>query len=1166
MTTGTGSGKSLCFFIPIIDAALRAHAAGEPPRTRAVVIYPMNALANSQLEEINGFLRNCGLANPPQVARYTGQESEAERERIAADPPDILLTNFMMLELLLTRADRKGRAVLDHAQGLDWLVLDELHTYRGRQGADVAMLVRRLRDRLAPQGLGFIGTSATMASDEAGADPAAVVAETASLIFGKRIGPETVIGETLVCATQGNVAPDALRQAVLRPVVAQPDAGLARDPLTIWTETRIGLSDDPQPRRRRPRTLSAAAQDLARDTGLPLCDCLAALERTLAVAAQPETMRGGPSDRAFLVYRLHQYLSGPDSLYATLEPQDRRAIRFEKQKTDPDSAARLFEVRFCRRCGQDYHPVRIVTDSAIRRFLPRSIDDGPADDTDAVGFLCRADGLTFDGQDDLPAAWREEGPGGRLRVRPQYRDRIPERVSVDRNGAEGPGQAMWFTRGKFSLCLRCEDVPVPQGGDRNRLSGLSAEGRSSATTTLNAAALRAMDAQSPGSGKLLTFTDNRQDAALQAGHFNDHVFVTRLRGAILAACCNAGPRGLAGWDFGDAVRRALGYGWDNEAALGEWLQPGLGGRRALDAEALDQQRLGETAEESRRYLQASRAIHERERPRVATWLLMEGTGRASIRLADEAVILRGGGRSALGKALADEGLWGQRLSRRDATTLIEALLAALAHDDHGYVRARRTLFGSTGWQVDPGAIRLHAVPPRAGHTGDGIPANRYFRNLYARTADEMLANGTPLRGVEGREHTAQVDKDLRQHRERRFRFGPDDQAAMAEPPLSSETARRLPLLVCSPTMELGVDISSLEHVHLRNVPPTPANYTQRAGRAGRAGQAALITTYCAAQSPHDQYYFADPAQMVAGIVHPPRLDLGNEDLVVSHCHAIWLAESGFELEPAIAQVLALDRPHENYPLRDEVVAALRNPGLGPRATARMVSVLEQIAGQSFGPALARHTERNAFERFDRAFDSWRRRLNAAVDQRDRAYAVSKSAQASEAERKQADRSYASARRQIELLQSGTDSNSSDFFTYRYLATEGFLPGYNFPRLPLTAFVPGAERGSPGDFLSRARFLAISEFGPGSMIYHEGQAFRVVRAMLPAGVRGADGRLSTGDMALCPRCGAIQSATAPERCEGCQAALSDPIRLNGTFRIESVEAAPASRLSVNDEER
>ena len=110
----------------------------------------MNALANSQQEELGKFARNApGLV---EFARYTGQDSNEVRQSIAKSPPDILLTNFMMLELLLTRQEALDRQVIKNCEGLEFLVLDELHTYRGRQGADVAMLVRRLRERLTPSG------------------------------------------------------------------------------------------------------------------------------------------------------------------------------------------------------------------------------------------------------------------------------------------------------------------------------------------------------------------------------------------------------------------------------------------------------------------------------------------------------------------------------------------------------------------------------------------------------------------------------------------------------------------------------------------------------------------------------------------------------------------------------------------------------------------------------------------------------------------------------------------------------------------------------------------------------------------------------------------------------------------------------------------------------
>lgn len=98
VTTGTGSGKSLCFFVPVVASIVRARKAGKPRKTSAIIVYPMNALANSQMNEIEKFISQSGLPNEsrPVVRRYTGQESQEERQQIADNPPDILLTNFMM--------------------------------------------------------------------------------------------------------------------------------------------------------------------------------------------------------------------------------------------------------------------------------------------------------------------------------------------------------------------------------------------------------------------------------------------------------------------------------------------------------------------------------------------------------------------------------------------------------------------------------------------------------------------------------------------------------------------------------------------------------------------------------------------------------------------------------------------------------------------------------------------------------------------------------------------------------------------------------------------------------------------------------------------------------------------------------------------------------------
>ena len=383
VTTGTGSGKSLCFFIPIIDAAIRARAAGEEQRTRAIVIYPMNALANSQREELNKFLDQSGLPGNlrPTFARYTGQENQDERERIREAKPDILLTNFMMLELLMTRQSRLDQTVIENAQGLEFIVLDELHTYRGRQGADVAMLVRRLRDRLCRDRAPLcIGTSATMSSQEDDAERAVAVAQVVSRLFGADLPPDAVIDETLERATDPKLKPQSLGAALANAIDADMSAVLTDEvlrshPLAVWIELEIGLLDGQQLRRRPPITLAEAAKRLAVQTERTEEGCRAQLQSMLMMMSRPASERGGSGERAFLAFKLHRFFSGAGHVYVTLRSPGQRRLTLDGQRFDPkDPRARLYATFFCRNCGQEHHPVVLVEEGGLTRLLPRPID------------------------------------------------------------------------------------------------------------------------------------------------------------------------------------------------------------------------------------------------------------------------------------------------------------------------------------------------------------------------------------------------------------------------------------------------------------------------------------------------------------------------------------------------------------------------------------------------------------------------------------------------------------------------------------------------------------------------------------------------------------------------------------------------------------------------
>jgi ATP-dependent helicase YprA (DUF1998 family) len=274
LTTGTGSGKSLAYIIPIVDHVLR-NGAGKG--IQAIVVYPMNALANSQMGELEKFVLPGDGEGAISFKRYTGQESAEERDRLLDNPPDILLTNYVMLELILTRW--KDRRLIEKSRALSFLVLDELHTYRGRQGADVAMLVRRVREAFGVPGLRCVGTSATMAGPGTLAAQKIEVACAASKLFGSPAEPEDVIGETLRRSTKDRDFSDtATRQGLIDSIKDYREPhdlqAFYLHPLSSWIETEYGLDMEAESglfKRREPRAIGGergAAKELAELTGI----------------------------------------------------------------------------------------------------------------------------------------------------------------------------------------------------------------------------------------------------------------------------------------------------------------------------------------------------------------------------------------------------------------------------------------------------------------------------------------------------------------------------------------------------------------------------------------------------------------------------------------------------------------------------------------------------------------------------------------------------------------------------------------------------------------------------------------------------------------------------------------------------------------------------------
>jgi ATP-dependent helicase YprA (DUF1998 family) len=1278
LTTGTGSGKSLAYIVPIVDYVLR-HP--DQPGIKAIVVYPMNALANSQKGELEKYLTLGSFADQHGVRfkRYTGQENKQEREEIINDPPDILLTNYVMLELILTRLRERE---LVHAARLRFLVLDELHTYRGRQGADVALLVRRVRDRLTPEGqtLQCVGTSATLAGDDRYGsfdEQRRGVADMASLVFGTTVQPEHVISETLERTTaEGDGGSDEFRRqltALLHNPDSQPPRdydAFVRDPLAIWLEDTFGIVMREQRYvRARPRRIAgerdSAAQLLADYTGASPERCEEVIKAWLL--AGNEQVRDPATKQPPFAFRLHQFISKGDAVYASLEHPPARHLTLQPQQYVPGSRERiLLPLAFCRECGQHYYCVRWQDEHTITW---RDLDDQPDDDSEAngeqsgkkkrpenhigeAGFLYLGteipwpiDANEIDGK--LPGDLKELH-NEKERVIPSARKYRPVPLHVLPDGSiadrDDPGAVLChFVPSPFRFCLCCgATYSSRQRSDFTKLSSLSSEGRSTATTLLSLSAIRhlreAHQQDESIASKLLSFTDNRQDASLQAGHFNDFVQMALLRSALYKAVRDAGSEGLRHDSVALKVFEALQlepkqYAANQELKYSvrtrteEALRNVLGYRLYLDLQrgwritspnleqcgllVIDYQDLSEICEDSEIWENCHEALRNAPpavRNAICRTLLDEMRRELAIRVdyldptfhdrikqqssqllvppwgldEDEDMQFatrvfpksrnrrddRGerylSGFSSFGryarqklqayssgalKVSDRQQIIEQMLERLSTYGLVERVVEA---GQNGGVPGYQLSAASMIWRVGEGDRAYHD-PLRMPELPENQQkrVNPFFRKFYRACAGEIRA----IQDIDAQEHTAQVPPELRQEREKGFRE--------AKPPI----------LYCSPTMELGIDIADLNVVNMRNIPPTPANYAQRSGRAGRSGQPALVFSYCSTGSSHDQYFFQHPEDMVKGAVTPPRIDLTNEDLIRAHVHAIWLAETGLSLGESLKDLLDLVGDNPSLVIQQYVRAHLDDEQARQRAQLRAARILDTLRvylepTNWYSDNWLTEELNHIAHSFDQACERWRGLYRAALAQSEAQHAIIRDPSRSHDDQERAKRLRAEAESQLQLLTT-SDNNErneqSEFYSYRYFASEGFLPGYNFPRLPLSAYIPARRTKQRDEYLSRPRFLAISEFAPRAIIYHEGSRYEIRRSILA--VREDGSGIITTSAKLCSRCGYLHPASqqgSQDVCAYCGASLTE--QLDRLFRLQNVSTVRRNKINSDEEER
>jgi superfamily II DNA/RNA helicase len=1183
VTSGTGSGKSLTFLGTIFNHLFKN---GSVPGVQAIVVYPMNALINSQYKEIEkyaeNFKKSSGQEFPISFGQYTGQEDQSTKDRLRNDPPQILLTNYMMLELLLTRSQEEGlrQAIF---QNLRYLCYDELHTFRGRQGADIGMLNRRIR-AMSRGEVVCIGTSATMVSgDQTIEEQKTEIAKVAKQLFGQDLLSSQVVQEHLVRSfpSNGQIPPAELLRKSLEGIGAiQESAGLERHPFAIWLENKIALRvKDDRLVRGAPRSRSQILSELSADTGLLSDSVEGALDTFLDRLTQVNEMRNQDGLRSLLPFKLHQFISQTGMVYLTLEPGGERTIALDPSmaiQKDNGKVLPVFPAVFSRLSGVEFLCVRIDDN----RLVQRDFDDrGESDDEPAsrakLGYLVPRDKIWDDEEalQALPDSWFKRNKRGREwdNLDKSKRRLIPTEVWYDEQGNLAVHQMDGFTRGWFvpaPLMLDPTSLAVySQESETSKLSRLGSEGRSTSTTILSLAILRTQKrfGDKAEQQKVMSFTDNRQDASLQSGHFNDLVQVVQIRHGVAKAL--KAHKQLDHTRIGAMVQDALGLSQErfarepggafvaarqrndegfrklllyraihdlrlswrlvlpnleqtgliqvgytdlavNCAQDSAWTEVAILNRLAPEKRAdfirqiLDYFRKGSCIAFEPLEGKNKEAFFQELKDRLLPdWLPSKAEQDSAENKvmcvenvqSDQMTLQSAGYQSQLGRYVrvrfkeAED----RELDKRDYPVFMKSMLdlfcsAGWLHQKevrhHGATfEGYQLLPSALQWMEGDGTVPVDMIRSRAKRAGSQ-PPNSFFRKLYS----EGVGLDKPVRGAE---HTGQLTNPDRQDREAKFRTG------------------ELSALFCSPTMELGIDISSLDVVHLRNVPPNPANYAQRAGRAGRSGQAALVFTSCSQYSPHDRNFFKSPEKMVAGSVVPARIDLSNEELLRTHLYALALSFNPIsELRDSVYDLLEDDgaiyplkatireKIHPRQKLLDDVVGAFW------KALSDVAPHLQsQPQTRWLTPEWAKKELLLIDDRLDKALERWRVLYREAqgIIRRTTAFTQQGLYPTSSQEARDNYRDQKQAERQRDLLrndvQSGRSGNQSEFYPWRYLASEGFLPGYNFTRLPLRLYVPS---GDSGEFISRPRFIALKEFGPGNTLYHNGSKYQMVRIKSP----------------------------------------------------------------------
>lgn len=1256
VVTGTGSGKTECFLLPIINDILREfEAAGPSAGVRAMILYPMNALANDQLKRLRELLAGTDIT----FGRYTGDTAERQadgiqawnaenpgqkklpnelvsREQIRLTPPNIMLTNYSMLEYLLLRP--QDAPLFQGAFGRSWrhIAIDEAHIYSGALGTEIAYLLRRLKARIRSESgsglaLHCYATSATIGSDS----DMPKVAKFAQDIFGEPF-------------EQGSNAPSVIKSVQDSPVSDLREPAWGSLPLEAWPKLREALADGANEEAvRAALSGNVPAEELERlETGCGVLEGLGGIllgeESTARLVLRAseglidltdissigdigiEGLEGNEEgvgiltsmvevlsaarrseDVPVLASRYHSFMRAPEGLFVNLAERKLIAEKTVGVPYDDKNEIPVYEVSVCRRCGQAYilgqernareyawlDPRHAGTD-ADDDFRPRSYyrlaytgleeteEDVERETVDReIQWLCPVCGTLHDAED-----------GGPHRFAHEQQRRVPLEL----------GKATEDD----SRCTHC--------GYRNRYAiqpmRVSPEAAGSIVCYELARLLPPFEAPKPEEddlfaefddpdwaerpGSVICFSDKRQDAAFFAPAMERTYDQITVRQIIREAVCEldapggkCAPSDVARWIATEGLKRHpmevegvssglarsnLAWAWvidELEAEDGRNSLEGLGVVRVEPLPVMEYlegpfakavpKTIASLPEQVKRwiapedYLVLLRTCLDTLRERAGLDV-PEGADSFRHNRAKSKLIVKGDDdeanpdknilfvgstgktenkRSKLVRRYA-AAVHGAEASREDARSLLRNMYTFLVQLLGAIDKKENThliVGNAAGFRLSPDVWRFTPckdddpvyVCDTCGceyhyDTGgiclgnncqgttvattfaEGRSKDEYYKDVYQQAA-------LPLR-IE--EHTAQLSSEQARSIQQGFIDG------------------KVHVLSCTTTFELGVDVGDLRAVFMRNVPPSTANYTQRAGRTGRrAGMPGYAITF-ARLRPHDIAFYRKPESIIKGQTKPPMCYLDNDIIARRHIFAVALSQyfrdryekDGVNLALKFNDFLNLEKAEpEGLGQLDEYLA-----GHPESVSAQISDIFES------SPAAAKRIGVDAW--------AWIGDLTGRKDGRlTRAHLVKHSDYArltiGMEENREQRLGYAQA---LERSREGLKKEP----TISVLAENGVLPKYGFPTDLVELSLVDQENSSKANALElqRGLRLAVREYAPGAEVVAGKRLWR------STGIKKMRGReFEVRGYGKCPECEnfvwAIDAGDVESDCPVCGTPIS-----------------------------